>query len=77
MTKSKVRLQLGTKIEAVVFEINNDKSLVVDIAGSLVRVANHSLKQFSKGDRLFLYVNSVEPLKLSLSKNKNEINIVI
>ena len=77
MSKDKLTLQLGAKIDAVVFDINKDNSLVVDIKGSLIRVANHTLKKFAKGDRLSLYVNSVEPLKLSLSKNKNEINIVI
>lgn len=60
------RLKVGDLVQAKVVEVYSDGAVLVEFAGDLVLVKNHSGKNFGLGSFLDLKVRALDPLEFRL-----------
>lgn len=59
-------LRLGQKVWATIEEVLDEKEILVNFDGDLLRVGNHSTRRFRSGQRIQLHVESINPLQFRL-----------
>ncbi len=63
-------LRMGQKVWATVEEILDDKEILINFDGDLLRIANKSSRRFRTGQRIQLHVESTSPLHFRLVEAK-------
>ena len=63
-------LRMGQKVWATIEEVLDEKEILVNFDGDLLRVGNKSSRRFRTGQRIQLHVESLEPLHFRLVEAK-------
>ncbi len=63
-------LRMGQKVWATVEEVLDEKEVIVNFDGDLLRVGNKSSRRFRTGQRIQLHVESINPLQFRLVEAK-------
>ena len=66
MKKVIPNLKAGQVVQARVVEPISNKEFIVDFAGDLIRIQNHTPKPMAKGDKVDLVVHRLHPLTFRL-----------
>ena len=75
MSAQKSLFVVGQIIEAQVERVIDREHFVASIDGRFYTVANNSSEKFQEGQRISLYVESAQPIRLKLSKRRDGLHI--